>query len=443
MTRMRNETLDLPTQTTKPRFSSVLRLTKGLDPVNITVRKIHHSSLITPPSFLPWLGRTPPKNPRRRRRQNKTENSCFACDAFILLLRSLLVFATLLFKKPQDSRMKRLSSRHAKILQSLLLFLSVNHVFSLQPLARYRGSRFCSTSSPSSFQRSRPMRPQHQISSSFLPRTTRNDDENPMDEALGNTEDRNSGRIRRMIFRRRIRRMIFRMIVNIWSLLSAPFPDFRKVSPKRKAMESKKSGVLSIDVKDGIAGFLAYLVLGVITYRFVFDKWSLIDACYYTTVLFLTVGYGDICPETLNGKLFTCIFGISGIALLGTAVASIGSRLVQAENEAMDRARKQSRKRIIQIYEKMPTAVKVIQEETKEGDRSRARGMESALKIFDAIPHPQFPRFIEAFWKAMRYVLQSLFLVACGGLLIGKLEGWAWFDSMYFSLITGTSICKD
>ena len=88
---------------------------------------------------------------------------------------------------------------------------------------------------------------------------------------------------------------------------------------------------LSLRLRDGLAAVLAYLALGAFAYRYVFEKWSLVDSLYYTTVIFSTVGYGDLCPTTLTGKFFSCFFGVAGISLLGAAVATIGSRLVEVE----------------------------------------------------------------------------------------------------------------
>ena len=170
------------------------------------------------------------------------------------------------------------------------------------------------------------------------------------------------------------RRPLVRLIDNIWYIMCTPFPDLRNLSRKRD-LDSRF--VASIRLCDGFAAVLAYLALGVVSYRYVFEKWSFVDALYFTCVTFSTVGYGDICAKTLAGKFFSCVFGIAGIALLGAAVARIGSRLVAAEIEAVKKARKQSQRSLLQVYDKMPKAVMAFatgkSQEPQQGHAGRAR----------------------------------------------------------------------
>lgn len=229
------------------------------------------------------------------------------------------------------------------------------------------------------------------------------------------------------------RRPLVRLIDNIWYVMCTPFPDLRKLSRKRD-LDSKH--VVSIRLRDGFMAVFAYLALGVISYRYIFEKWSFVDALYFSCVTFSTVGYGDIYPHTVAGKFFCCLFGISGIALLGAAVARIGSRLVEAEINAVKTARKQSQRRLLQIYDKMPKAVMALR---RSSHKNHNKVLQEARELLASIPHPHFPPFITTFWNAARYIIQSLCIVAAGGLFIGYLEGWTWYDSLYYGLMTGRS----
>eukprot|EP00429_Kryptoperidinium_foliaceum_P040018 CAMPEP_0176170146 /NCGR_PEP_ID=MMETSP0120_2-20121206/87111_1 /TAXON_ID=160619 /ORGANISM="Kryptoperidinium foliaceum, Strain CCMP 1326" /LENGTH=318 /DNA_ID=CAMNT_0017507955 /DNA_START=257 /DNA_END=1209 /DNA_ORIENTATION=- len=222
-----------------------------------------------------------------------------------------------------------------------------------------------------------------------------------------------------------------RLIDNFWYIMCTPFPDLRKLSRKR---ENDSKHVVKLRMRDGFAAVLAYLSLGVLTYRYVFEKWSFIDALYFSCVSFSTVGYG---PQSVAGKFFSCFFGISGIALLGAAVANIGSRLVAAEVNVMQEARKQSQRRLLQIYDKMPKAILKIR---RANNKHQTKVLQEAKDLIASIPHPHFPPFMTTFWKAARYIIQSLSVVALGGLLIGRLEGWKWYDSLYYGLMTASTI---
>jgi hypothetical protein len=125
---------------------------------------------------------------------------------------------------------------------------------------------------------------------------------------------------------------------------------------------------------------------------------------------------------------------LTGIALLGAAVATIGSRLVQAEIDAVQTAKKESRKRLLQIYDHMPDVITNIRRASNKSDK---KVLMEAKKHLASIPLPQFPPGLVTFWKTARWIIQSLTVVALGGMLVGRLEGWSFLNSIYYSLITG------
>ena len=62
---------------------------------------------------------------------------------------------------------------------------------------------------------------------------------------------------------------------------------------------------------------LGLLLLGTVAYRWLED-WSWIDSLYFCTVAVTTVGFGDLTPSTDASKLFTVIYVLSGVSLIGT-----------------------------------------------------------------------------------------------------------------------------
>jgi potassium channel subfamily K len=146
-------------------------------------------------------------------------------------------------------------------------------------------------------------------------------------------------------------------------------------------------------------------------------------------------------PQTPAGKLFTCVFGLVGIALLGAAVATIGSRLVQAEIEAAKLARRQSQKSLLQVYDRMPKLVTSLRRASKKEHKKVVAEAKQHLSLLQ-LPH--VPPAIATVWKATRWILQSMFVVAFGDLVIGRFEGsWSWQNSLYYSLITGKKVNVD
>ena len=65
------------------------------------------------------------------------------------------------------------------------------------------------------------------------------------------------------------------------------------------------------------------LLVGVMFYVNV-EHWSVIDAVYFCVVTLGTVGYGDITPTTDLAKLFTVIYIIVGLGIIGGFFATLG-----------------------------------------------------------------------------------------------------------------------
>jgi hypothetical protein len=72
---------------------------------------------------------------------------------------------------------------------------------------------------------------------------------------------------------------------------------------------------------------IAILVIGVVFYTRV-EQWNLLDAVYFCVVTLGTVGYGDITPKTDVGKLFTTVYIIFGLGIIGGFLATAG-RLIR------------------------------------------------------------------------------------------------------------------
>lgn len=74
---------------------------------------------------------------------------------------------------------------------------------------------------------------------------------------------------------------------------------------------------------------LLVVVIGVAFYTTV-EGWSLLDAAYFCIVTLGTVGYGDITPTTSLGKMFTMVYIIVGLGIIGGFFGTIG-RVINPE----------------------------------------------------------------------------------------------------------------
>jgi voltage-gated potassium channel len=69
-----------------------------------------------------------------------------------------------------------------------------------------------------------------------------------------------------------------------------------------------------------IYGLIAWLIVNAAAITH-FEKMPFADALYFTFVTGLTIGYGDIAPLTLAGRVVAILTGLVGILITGLIVA--------------------------------------------------------------------------------------------------------------------------
>ena len=74
------------------------------------------------------------------------------------------------------------------------------------------------------------------------------------------------------------------------------------------------------------------LFLGATFYHFV-EKWSYVDALYFSAATMTTVGYGDITPKTIFGKLFTIVYIFASVAIGLYGLSIIAAHFVEVREE--------------------------------------------------------------------------------------------------------------
>lgn len=56
------------------------------------------------------------------------------------------------------------------------------------------------------------------------------------------------------------------------------------------------------------------------------EGWSYLDALYFTIITLTTVGYGDFSPQTDLGKIFSMLYILIGLGIIGAFIALISQR---------------------------------------------------------------------------------------------------------------------
>ena len=168
-------------------------------------------------------------------------------------------------------------------------------------------------------------------------------------------------------------------------------------------------------------------------------------------VTFTSVGYGDLCPTTTGGKLFTILFGLSGISILGIAIGTIGSRFVQQENSMIQAAKDASQRRLLHFLQARmeqkdkkrttsittPSPTTVMKDEMAEGNDTETKTNDVAVV---SEPVPPLPFWFSAVRRLFQKSIPAFATLALGGIFMGHLEGWSMIDALYYTFITAGTL---
>jgi len=194
-------------------------------------------------------------------------------------------------------------------------------------------------------------------------------------------------------------------------------------------------------VKFAILYALGYLALSVGAFSFVFEpSWTIIDSLYFAVGTFTTVGYGDLLPTSMGGKIFTMFFSLYGISILGIALGIVGTNVAEKQERAMKDARKRASKRLMRIFDTV---------KNDEGTNQTSDGINGSLtdNYLASISINDFSseESNETYSKPIIYQIGSIFLsqlpllciiLSLAALFGKKFEGWSTLTSLYYCWTT-------
>ena len=78
---------------------------------------------------------------------------------------------------------------------------------------------------------------------------------------------------------------------------------------------------------------LMIVLFGGATFYHYMEKWSYLDAVYFSAATITTVGYGDIAPQTNAGKVFTIFYLFAGVGIALYGLSLMASHFVEVREE--------------------------------------------------------------------------------------------------------------
>ena len=87
---------------------------------------------------------------------------------------------------------------------------------------------------------------------------------------------------------------------------------------------------------------IAVLSFGTVGYLII-EGWSFLDSLYMAAITLTTVGFGEIHPLTINGRIFTVALIFLGVGTIAFGVSTLGETLVSADLGPSMRKRRSKR----------------------------------------------------------------------------------------------------
>ncbi len=95
------------------------------------------------------------------------------------------------------------------------------------------------------------------------------------------------------------------------------------------------------------ASVVVVLTVGTLVFRRL-EGWSVLDSLYFSVVTLATIGYGDLTPTTSLAKLFSILYILVGVGILGVFISAVSHASMQRTLER----REQFERKSVEVREK-------------------------------------------------------------------------------------------
>ena len=144
-----------------------------------------------------------------------------------------------------------------------------------------------------------------------------------------------------------------------------------------------------------------------------------------------TVGYGSPAPTNFPSQIFTGFFAIYGVCIIAIGLGILGQQILEQQQRAYESRRERAKRRLVHIF-----ASGVEDNEDEESNSARDRASSNHDADVDSTCLTTFKDSLNIVKKVIPLLL-FVFIVAC---IIGHFEGWTVGKSIYYAVITTTTI---
>lgn len=121
-----------------------------------------------------------------------------------------------------------------------------------------------------------------------------------------------------------------------------------------------------------ITVFFAAIAGGATAYHVV-EGWGFLDAFYFVVITVTTIGYGDLVPKSVEGKIFTMFFAFFGVATAFYILSLISSSIFKKHVGKQVSQIKQNVKKQEEVKKEFEKTVKKVVGKKKARNKKKKR----------------------------------------------------------------------
>ncbi|CAI5455102.1 unnamed protein product [Caenorhabditis angaria] len=152
--------------------------------------------------------------------------------------------------------------------------------------------------------------------------------------------------------------------------------------------------------------------------------WSFLGSLFYCMTVYTTIGYGNIVPVTVSGRVLTIIYAFIGIPLTVICLFCLGSLFARGC------------KLLWKLFLK---STKVVSKDLEKKISSAANNIEEGTNAITSAPEADDDSDLLAFPISGLIFITVLWVLICA-IIFTFLEDWDFGTSLYFTLISFTTI---
>ena len=239
------------------------------------------------------------------------------------------------------------------------------------------------------------------------------------------------------------------------------------LAKRTQAQESLRSG-LEFSTVQCLCLFGWFLAMSVVAFSFWLDHWSLVDAMYFAVVTCTTVGYGDLVPQSAAGRVFTCLYALAGVCVLGIVLGVLGNHMVEAEEAAVERTSTMAKKRLLSLFS--ASQPKTQQQQSSSTPTPKTTDQQEEDHQHDVVEEDAHEQEVEQelfaqqiaeeqkvhsssqgsaiLWRLLLHFLMILMLLTIFAFCMANDSGVGmntngeadFFDAFYFTIVTATTV---